>query len=270
MANGKKLGWRILLAGYLAVVVYVRVTPVYKGILVPMDLSYLAAAVVASLAASYAMMMTRGRPIHSFVRLAGVGVILWLAGEAVWIYYELVTGEFPYPSIADLLYILAYPLWLMAILREVKMEYFSLKGKWIVPSMVGLLLLAALTFYYGIIQSYSIESPILENLTSMAYGLSDLMVLVVAALAVRVATVTGKHVRTFTYIALAMGLTWVADILYYTIFTEFYDSLVVPYRLIDLLWIGWYLLMARAFYSLAREEVAIDPKASEKNSPGSA
>jgi len=179
-------------------------------------------------------------------------------GEVVWAFYELTTGNFPYPSIADFFYIMAYPFWLYAVIREVKTDFLSVRGKWFWPGVVGILIAAGITFYFGILKSYNIEATILENLIGVAYGLGDLMILVVGWLLISALQTVGLHVKEYLLISLAMLCAWAADLLYYSVFMEPYNNLVVPFRLMDVLWISWYLLMAYAFYLLSKEKASLE------------
>ena len=245
-----------LLLVYVVVVIYFRLIEPYEGIIFPLDLSYLIAPIIAVLAVIYAMSKTKGKPNHSFVMVAGVGTMFWFLGEISWTTYELVTRNIPFPSIADFFFLAAYPLWLYAVIREVRSDYLSARGKWFWPGMALLAFAWVITFYFGILKSYDIEAPLLENLVNVAYGLSDLMVLTIGGLLINISSASGHYVKQFSLISLAMLLTWIADILYYTVFMEPYNNLVVPFRLIDLLWLSLYLLMARAFYLFAKEDTS--------------
>src|SRR5512142_730334 len=54
--------------------------------------------------------------LRSAWRLMALAAALYLAGDVVWTIYEVV-GSAPYPSAADVLYLLFYPVMLCALLR---------------------------------------------------------------------------------------------------------------------------------------------------------
>ena len=52
--------------------------------------------------------------------LLALGVVGWVAGDSVWTAYQLIGREAPYPSYADVSYLIAYPLWIVGLLLFVR------------------------------------------------------------------------------------------------------------------------------------------------------
>jgi signal transduction histidine kinase len=56
-----------------------------------------------------AALRLQGRARNAWL-LIGIGVLCWGIGETVWTTQSLTTGEIPYPGLADIFYVLGYPL----------------------------------------------------------------------------------------------------------------------------------------------------------------
>ncbi|MBA2287709.1 MAG: EAL domain-containing protein [Ktedonobacteraceae bacterium] len=50
------------------------------------------------------------------VMFLGLGILAFVVGQALWSYYELIAHQFPFPSSADIAYLMAYPLLLLGVL----------------------------------------------------------------------------------------------------------------------------------------------------------
>jgi hypothetical protein len=123
--------------------------------------------------------------------IIGAGLLGWGLGNFVWAYYNVVLKvEVPYPSLADGVYILFYPLLAIGAWYIVKMYSPFLTTVLVIESLVIILVATAVTF--------SIYSPDLEGLSgvqqffSLAYPIGDVIILSTALIALRIG---GGHVR---------------------------------------------------------------------------
>jgi diguanylate cyclase (GGDEF)-like protein/PAS domain S-box-containing protein len=82
------------------------------------NLAEILAPLAAALACSRVARRSRGRPRRSW-HLLGGSALSWALGQMVWSYYEVVAGrETPFPSLADLGYLVAVPLVAAALLTH--------------------------------------------------------------------------------------------------------------------------------------------------------
>jgi diguanylate cyclase (GGDEF)-like protein/PAS domain S-box-containing protein len=146
------------------------------------------AQLVAPLGAAIAC-LTRGRRESGRSRrgwtLLGASALSWGLGQAVWCYYELVQGrEVPFPSMADLGYLLAVPLALGAILA-----FFSPPVGWTsrVRAMVDGLIVAASFLLIswetalGSVYRGGQGGPVKQAI-ALAYPLGDVLIISVVVL----------------------------------------------------------------------------------------
>ena len=148
------------------------------------DLAQLVAALGAAIACH-----TRGRRESGHVRrgwtLLGASALSWGLGQAVWCFYELVQGrEVPFPSLADLGYLLAVPLALAAMLA-----FFSPPVGWtsrVRAAVDGLIVAASLLLIswetaLGSVYRGGQGGP-LKQAIALAYPLGDVMIISVVVL----------------------------------------------------------------------------------------
>jgi diguanylate cyclase (GGDEF)-like protein len=138
-----------------------------------------------SLGASAAMFFAAWRSRRVSRRLTAVWLMFALAmlsvslGDWLYSYYELVTDQAPFPSLADFAYLLYYPLFLLGILclpvyRKATVEWLK-----IAVDMVIVMLVAAVgywNFLLGPLVSAGGESSI-EVFLTLAYPVGDLLLL---------------------------------------------------------------------------------------------
>src|SRR5664280_546071 len=142
----------------------------------------------APLGASVACLM-RGRRETGRIRrgwtLLGASALSWCLGQAVWCYYELVQGqEVPFPSLADVGYLLAVPLALGAMLM-----FFSPPVGWtsrVRAAVDGLIVAASFLLISWDTALGSVyragHGSLVKQAISLAYPLGDLMIISVVVL----------------------------------------------------------------------------------------
>ena len=80
------------------------------------DLALVAAPLFAAAACAVAYRRVAGSARYGWA-LIGAGMAAWMLGQLIWCYYELIKGwVMPYPSLADVFYLLALPLMIAGML----------------------------------------------------------------------------------------------------------------------------------------------------------
>lgn len=207
------------------------------------------APLIALIAGIYTLKKYGIKSIHGkTILFLTIGVGLLFTGEMIWTFFELYLNIDPYPSIADIFYLLAYPFFFYGILNQLKLGKIDWNKKNISISIFMLVLLSIVTIYYGIYYAYDVESSFSENLVGISYGVGDLILLAATILIINLSLEFKGGVLSKAWILFGIGIyiTWIADIAY-AIYWEPYDELVWFFRQIDYLWIAGYLFMAYSF-----------------------
>jgi hypothetical protein len=132
----------------------------------------------------------RKSAVGKAVFMMSLGTTSWSLGNFVWSFYNFVLHqEMPYPSLADVGYSLAVPLWVIGIfyLSQATGAKFSLRKLRGRVLLIILPILAALFSYYflfGIARGYSIsiEGDWLKIFLDFYYPLSDWIILTMSLL----------------------------------------------------------------------------------------
>jgi len=184
------------------------------------------------------------------------GMCYWFFGELLFDYYEYIVHSTPYPSAADIFYILAYPMLFLGLINEIRMarvNWKNLAKPTIFLFILVALLLAAIVGYFGIYQAYDANEQLLTNIIAMGYGVGDLLLILVNILLLVLVWEFrgGKLSRVWLILFCGFLFTLIADILFaiyhdqYTMQEWFYKSLL------DSFWILGYLFFATAFFEFA-------------------
>lgn len=116
--------------------------------------------------------------------LLGIGVALFAVGDVIWMYFELIRGIDPYPSLADIFYPLEYVFFLAAIVLAIR-SYRGLLGitRPIVYGSVVAVLGTALV-YLLLLKPYVFPGVSgLELLVSTLYPVGDVVFMLAPAVA---------------------------------------------------------------------------------------
>lgn len=194
-----------------------------------------------------------------------LGISCWFVGETFWYMYEFVSFINPFPSFADVFYLLSYPLFLLALMHEIK----SIKISWkkIHPSIIFLFVfafisLAILVVYFGVILAFDPTVSIFANVIAMGYGIGDLLLVVANTLVLVLAWEFrgGKMSRVWISLFIAFISILVADILF-AIHSEAYEKEVWFWKsLLDSFWMLGYILFAFAFFDFGFSILAVKRK----------
>ncbi|MBB5233968.1 putative bifunctional diguanylate cyclase/phosphodiesterase [Deinococcus budaensis] len=180
--------------------------------------------------------------------LLGGALVLRSAADSVWTYLERYTHTPPFPSLADVLYLLEYPLIGLAFLRLSAVPLRPLQAaRLALDSLIVVSALATLlwwTLLFPLLQAPG-SSP-LATLTSLAYPLFDLGLLSLLLMVVLHAQRPRPHLGLFM---LGIGCTVLADLSFTTLVLENAYHSGHP---IDLLFTGGALLWGLGAWQASR------------------
>jgi diguanylate cyclase len=183
---------------------------------------------------------------------AGLG--LYLLGELSWAIKEVVLGiDFPFPSVADIFWVAAYPPLLIGLAlawRQLGVK-LRLGEKFGLGISAGAVVLAAATFLLAPIALSELD-PVEKGL-SVFYPLADIVLLVPAA--AMVLALGGSLLgRAWRLVSLGLALIALADLTFsYLVWRGLYwESVGQPGNLVDLVWTAGYLAIAVAGFRYAK------------------
>jgi signal transduction histidine kinase len=172
--------------------------------------------------------------------LMAAGQLLWVIGDALWDWYRFFFGHaIPTTSIADVLYLLAYPVLLasLALFVRSRREALSLGG-WLDAAIVAVV--CATLLWELAVQFYSSQGLLLSDVVSLAYPVMDVLLIGMVA---RFLFVPGRRTTSFRLLVAGIGIVLVADVIYARIFSVGPWSL---YDLLDACWLTGYILTGAA------------------------
>jgi two-component system, cell cycle response regulator len=179
--------------------------------------------------------------------LVTIGILGWTLGDLVWTVWLDHLANPPYPSIADALYLLLYPLTYAALTLLLRSHFRHVDaGLWLDGAVVGLALAAvgAELVFPAVVQT-SHGSPAAVGV-NLAYPAGDLMLLVFIALGFALSSL--RPGRQWLLLALGIGLNALADMVYvYQVAKGTY----VEGSILDTLWPASMALLATAAWQPA-------------------
>ncbi len=207
---------------------------------------------IASLSAFYAIRIYgRGNPHAKALSLLSLGIFFWFLGEFIWFILEFFFHSYPFPSIADFFYLLAYPVLLAGLIVEFKNNKIKWTPLRLTVCVSKCIVFALLVIYFGIIKTYDPGEALTSNLIAMSYGVGDLVLIILSSLILMIALNYQKG-RLFVPWALVFSgfvLILISDILF-AMYQEAYENLLSYARNIDLGWITGFSLLALGFYKI--------------------
>jgi diguanylate cyclase (GGDEF)-like protein len=204
------------------------------------DALYVTVGAVAAATAARAARRATG-PLRRAWQLLALGLVAWVAGDAVWTFLERVLGIDPFPSLADAFYVASYPLLAAGLVRAFPAPRDQ-RPVWLLDAVMvasgGLLMLwllvldPALTGWAG--------DPT-GTLIGALYPAGDALLLVVLA---RSFAAVGSWSRAHQWTSLAVLVIMLADVLFQLSSTL--PVLDEHAYLLDTLWLCGYVLLAAA------------------------
>jgi hypothetical protein len=184
------------------------------------------------------------------------GLLLWLIGETLWLYYEDIVKVNPFPSWADAAWILGYPCLSVALILQYKTVRVKLERTYEVGIALVVLFIGILAFFlFGYLITAAEEFTLLEKVISIFYPIGDLVLLYFALL------ITGLYWAgrlSYAWLLIALGIISyvVGDLWYaYLEWEEIYWGLT--WHPVDLTWIigDLLLFLGAAKYRISFEEL---------------
>lgn len=215
---------------------------------------YVLAPITAVIAASFATSQFGAHTLQGKVLYCiTLGLLAWCIGEIIWVYFDVFTDVSPYPSLADLYYLVAYiPLaaGLILELRFMEVHWQKLDRPLLFAlGLVGLLS-GIIVAYTGVYLAYQPDVSWLTNLIGISYGLGDLVLLLLCLLVVALVWEMrgGKLSQPWLIFFVGMTITLIADIIFAQHNVQ-YDAEIGWYKpSLDTLWIIAYILYAYAWF----------------------
>jgi hypothetical protein len=175
-------------------------------------------------------------------------------GEVLWVYYDFVIQATPYPSIADLFYLLAYPALFLGLWEQVRGSGVNWrKFDPVIVFLFGIIavLLAGVATYFGIYLAYDQAASMFENVVAIGYGLADVVIILCALLVLILAWEFkgGNLMRLYLYIFFGFVMTLVADVGFAMYNPEYVAGSWWIKNTLDTLWIMQYLYFGSAFFT---------------------
>lgn len=173
--------------------------------------------------------------------LLATAVAVWLGGDLVWTYFERVEGIAPFPSIADAMYLSAYPFFASGVYLLVRRH--SPKGdRSIVLDAAIITIGVGVLAWMFLMDPYAHDQNLtaMEKIVSMAYPAGDLLVISVL---VRVILGSGARSVAFILIGSGLALSIASDSVYGLMLIEgtYYTG-----HLVDFGWLLFYVLWGTA------------------------
>ena len=150
-------------------------------------------------------------------RTVGLGVtlylVIYLTASIVWDFYDQILHQTPFPSIADVPWVLAYiPLIYIFVKTLIKYHEYSNPSRTLVIYMI--MFFAAIVIFLPLATAIiNTDSPMLNKVLSLVYPVLDLFLLILIAQLVSIYWM-GKLGMYWTFILTAIVFELVADILF--------------------------------------------------------
>lgn len=188
--------------------------------------------------------------LHGFNSVQGkallfltIGTFFWFLGETTWGIYEIVLGvEKPVASVADIFWIIGYPLFFTGLYYVFKVSSVPLNKKRFVALSVVLILVTYYLIGLAIPNLIDEKISLVEKVSTAGYVIGD-MILLLAVIVIITYLFGGKFAKSWNIILLAIFMSTIADI-YYMNFLDVYET----GSLIDILWNLDYILLALGFF----------------------
>jgi diguanylate cyclase (GGDEF)-like protein len=198
-----------------------------------------------TLGLSGAVAIAVGIRIHRPVRslpwwLMAVGLLTWMVGDVLYTWYDRFTDTPPFPSVADALYLSAYPLLAVGFALLVRGLWSGRDNDGLIDSAIFTVALGLLSWVFLMRPTVMDDSAsLLERAVGLAYPLGDILLLGVL---VRLATSRSARTPAFGLLAAAGTLMLLADTSFSVLaLTSSYEGGAV-----DLLWLGSYVVWGAA------------------------
>lgn len=206
------------------------------------DITYGLSAFASGIVALYVGMKYRGSDIFGVTYTAlGIGFLFLFAGDATYNYYEHILHEDPYPSIADLFFLIYYPFVAYHLIRNIR--YF--KKDLSLELKLGLSTLTAIiVLIFAVISFEEIEGHSFDFYFGLlfVFGSSIILSLAICGVAIFRQSLVGMA---WLFLAIGIFLFTFADVWYYYLeLNEEYSSVHAT----NTLWVLSNMIIVYALY----------------------
>jgi len=210
---------------------------------------------IAVASAAFALKKYWGKPGDKFSKIwlcFTLGMIFWFLGESGWAIYTLLLNvEIPYPSIADVAWLIGYFPIMAAFHWYVRTFQFTISRKMyrVGAVVIGLFCFGLFTYFIAPVLASVAENETVTIVVDIAYPTLDLSLLGYALLALMI-FLKGRIAFAWALISSAVFMNVAADILfsYTTLQGTYYNG-----HPLELLFHFGYILYALAFYVHTKE-----------------
>lgn len=250
--NTKKLPIMFLLISFFMVALYVF-SPSSQNPF--MALLYLVIVFLPGVFGLYALRTIGiGNAFGRSVLLVTIGIWFWIIAECVWYYFNFILYIDPYPSIADVFFLIPYPIFFAGIILAYKnfgSHILHIPKKLLFIDACLTLSLSALVLYFGVYLAYDPEVSALQNGLSISYGVADLVIVLLSLMTVSIVREYSRSRFGYYWMFITLGFSafLLADVLF-AIFNVQHGADIKPYTYIDLLWLCGYLLFSYALLDI--------------------
>jgi len=167
-----------------------------------------------------------GFPFVESARWFAFGFLFWSLGEVTWSFYALFLGvEIPFPSIADVFWLVGYPLVLAGMVSFLLHFRFAITGKSLMMAVGVSTVVTGLVAVFLIIPVTSISSDLVSNAVGIAYPIMDIVLLYATIVGILLFR-RGRLAHGWYWLAVGVILYSFADILfsYLTATGAYYDG----------------------------------------------
>jgi diguanylate cyclase (GGDEF)-like protein/PAS domain S-box-containing protein len=188
--------------GVLAVAGYLMTKPSAAA-----DIIYLVVLASACFAVLFGAVRNRPPSPRPWTYLA-LGLTLTLCGETAWVFYDML-GQQPFPSIADVFYVAAYPAYALAV-RGLLRERAPQRDAFALLDALIILVAATLLSWTFLMRPYLDDAslPMIDKVVSVAYPVLGLMLVAVLA---PLLFAMGSRSKALWGVALAMCIQILTD-----------------------------------------------------------
>ena len=214
--------------------------------------AYAGASMAAGIALTAAGLANKGRARVAWT-LIGAGVACWGIGEIVWVIQGALTGEIPYPGVADFFYVAGYPFIFAGVvflpyLRPGRYERIRLA----LDATAGTLSLAAVMWVAYLNRVVSVGADPIETILNLVYPFGDVL-LATALMVLAMRRSEDRLDLKVLLVAAGVALTMVADVIFSL---QVAADTFVEWTWLDGIWLFSYSAFALAAFMITRPSTA--------------
>jgi hypothetical protein len=179
------------------------------------------------------------------------GFASWFIGETLWTIFAIVLHINPYPSIADIFYLLAYVLIFLGIIREIRVYKTNISVLRSLIVCIFSVIVSIVVFNMTVVSAYINGASLIENSIAIGYGIVDLILIItIAHLLILTMDFKGGKIFIMWSYFLAGAIFMLLGDIFFSLYPEQYEQGIAQYKQIDLLWIVSYSLFTVSLFEV--------------------